>query len=139
MLIGYLVKQVQAEFKVKMDGVLSRYDLTASSYAALFHLEAGERDEMSNADLAREAWVTPQTMHRISTRLAEDGFIEEASREGRAVKYRITEEGLEKFQAADDEVKRLEAAMLAGLDEGDVEKLREGLRVCMVNLEGFDA
>lgn len=65
-----------------MDAALSDVDLTASQYAALANLE--EVPGLSNAELARRSFVTPQTMVRIVAALEEDGLVERAPRSGNA-------------------------------------------------------
>ncbi|MCB0010217.1 MAG: MarR family transcriptional regulator, partial [Anaerolineales bacterium] len=71
--IGYLIKRAQHALRLTIDNALAALGLTLPQYIALVHIqnEAG----ISNAELARRAFVTPQTMHRVVTGLAERGLL----------------------------------------------------------------
>ena len=61
--IGYLIKRIQHETQKSMDVALRKLKLTTSQYSALNQLE--ENPGLSNADLARKSFLTPQTMNQI--------------------------------------------------------------------------
>jgi len=61
--LGYLIKEVQQELRKKMDKSLSEIELTTPQYAVLVFLK--ENPGISNAELARRSFVTPQTMNLI--------------------------------------------------------------------------
>jgi DNA-binding MarR family transcriptional regulator len=79
---GYLLKHVQADLRTRMDAALGDVGLTASQYAALANLE--EAPGLSNAELARRSFVTPQTMVRIVTALEQRGLVVRTPRPGNA-------------------------------------------------------
>ena len=60
---GYLIKRAQVVLHDAMTGALAPHELTVPQFAALTAL--GEEPGLSNADLARRAFVTPQTMHAV--------------------------------------------------------------------------
>jgi DNA-binding MarR family transcriptional regulator len=71
--IGFALKQAQQALRTHLDAGLREIGLTTPQYAVLAFLsvEAGA----SNAELARRAFVTPQTMQAILVALERSGFI----------------------------------------------------------------
>jgi DNA-binding MarR family transcriptional regulator len=60
--LGYALKRAQHALRVSMDEVLRPLGLTTPQYAVLCAIEADPG--ISNASLARAAFVTAQTMRR---------------------------------------------------------------------------
>lgn len=60
---GYTIKQVQQQIHTQMEDVLRPLDLNISQYNVLKNLEATEF--VTGAELARKAFITPQTMHTM--------------------------------------------------------------------------
>src|SRR5258708_11954405 len=60
---GYLLKRAQATLNAAMAGVLREHGATLAQYAVLTALD--EEPGLSNAGLARRAFVTPQTMNQV--------------------------------------------------------------------------
>lgn len=56
-----------------MDAALARHQLTTPQYAALSAMNTDVR--LSNADLARQSFVTPQTMKQNLRSLRTSGFV----------------------------------------------------------------
>src|ERR1700688_4450178 len=71
--IGFALKQAQQALRTRLDSGLREIGLTTPQYAVLAFLkvEAG----VSNAALARRAFVTPQTMQEILVALERAGLI----------------------------------------------------------------
>src|ERR1700735_133715 len=61
--VGYLIKRAQMVLHDAMAGALAAHNLTVTQFAVLTALE--EEPGLSNADLARRAFVTPQSMHAV--------------------------------------------------------------------------
>ena len=70
--IGYLVKHAQAVLHLRMEEALRPLGLSVSQYACL-HLLAG-RPGISAAELARDAFVTRQSMNALLQTLVERGL-----------------------------------------------------------------
>ena len=60
---GYLLKRAQAALHAGMAGALREHGATLAQYAVLTALD--EEPGLSNAGLARRAFVTPQTMNQV--------------------------------------------------------------------------
>jgi DNA-binding MarR family transcriptional regulator len=132
----YLVKQVELAVRSHLDNLLRPAGLTALQYTALTVLE--RHPDMSAAQLARNSFVTAQSMADMINALEGRGLIErhrdQADR--RRLVVALTAAGRELLDVYRDQVAALEMRMLAGLDSGETSRLRHSLHVCHANLAG---
>ena len=130
----YLVKQVELAVRSHLDNLLRPAGLTALQYTALTVLE--RHPDMSAAQLARNSFVTAQSMADMITALQGRGLIErhrdQADR--RRLVVALTTEGRELLDDYRDQVATLEKRMLAGLGSGETSQLRRCLHACHANL-----
>lgn len=132
--LGYVLKQVQHALRREMDEQLDDVDLTTPQYAAL---TAVERDSgLSNAELARRCFVTPQTMHRIVERLEDRELLERTPDpdHGRIQQIRLTDAGRERLADAHQIVDAIEERMTRPLEDDEVEQARDLLERCREGL-----
>jgi DNA-binding MarR family transcriptional regulator len=135
-MLMYLVKQVELAVRSHLDELLRPAGLTALQYTALTVLE--RHPDLSSAQLARNSFVTAQSMADMITILQGRGLIErhrdQADR--RRLVVALTADGralLDRYRA---QVAGLEAQMLAGLGAREVASLRRVLHACHANLAG---
>ena len=130
----YLVKQVELAVRSHLDNLLRPAGLTALQYTALTVLE--RRPDMSAAQLARNSFVTAQSMADMITALEGRGLIErhrdQADR--RRLVVALTTAGRELLDDYRDQVAALEKRMLAALGRGETSQLRHCLHACHANL-----
>jgi len=130
----YLVKQVELAVRSHLDNLLRPGGLTAAQYTALTVLE--RHPDLSSAQLARNSFVTAQSMADMITALEGRGLIErhrdQADR--RRLVVALTAAGRELLDLHRNEVAALETRMLAGLGGDEVADLRHCLHVCHANL-----
>ena len=130
----YLVKQVELAVRSHLDNLLRPAGLTALQYTALTVLE--RHPDMSAAQLARNSFVTAQSMADMITALEGRGLIErhrdQADR--RRLVVALTTAGRELLDDYRDQVATLEKRMLAGLGSGETSQLRHCLHACRANL-----
>lgn len=130
----YLVKQVELAVRSHLDSLLRPAGLTALQYTALTVLE--RHPDMSAAQLARNSFVTAQSMADMINALEGRGLIErhrdQADR--RRLVVALTAAGRELLDVYRDQVTALEQRMLLGLGGGQVSQLRHSLHVCHANL-----
>jgi DNA-binding MarR family transcriptional regulator len=130
----YLVKQVELAVRSHLDNLLRPAGLTALQYTALTVLE--RHCDMSAAQLARNSFVTAQSMADMITALEGRGLIErhrdQADR--RRLVVALTTAGRELLDDYRNEVATLENRMLAGLGTDETSQLRHSLRACHANL-----
>lgn len=130
----YLVKQVELAVRSHLDNLLRPAGLTALQYTALTVLE--RHPDTSAAQLARNSFVTAQSMADMITALEGRGLIErhrdQADR--RRLVVALTTAGRELLDDYRDQVATLEKRMLAGLGSGETSQLRRCLHACHANL-----
>ena len=92
-LIGYRLKEVQSLLRSRMEETLRPLGITVAQYVCLEILKS--TPGASNAELARQAFVTRQTMNTLLRGLQERGLIERATHatKGRALPTMLTPQG----------------------------------------------
>jgi len=137
--VGYELKRAQHALRRRMDDALRSVGLTTPQYAALALLEADPG--LSNAELARRAFVTPQTMNAIVVSLEAAGLVERRPHptHGRILRGYPTEAGRETLGRAHGLVLEIEGRMLAPLDMAARTALLDALRRCADALEDGSA
>lgn len=131
---GYAVKRTQHALRMRMDDVLRPLQLTTPQYAVLCAVEA--EAGMSNARLARAAFVTPQTMHGLLTNLEKAEMIvrDADPGHGRILRTRLTDRGRSALARAHRAVGEVEAVMADSLGSADSARLTDALTRCADDL-----
>ncbi|MEU6412935.1 MarR family transcriptional regulator [Microbispora sp. NPDC046933] len=135
-LVGYQLKRVQAALRSAMDATLRRHDLTTPQYVCLELLD--QRPGLSNAELARGAFVTRQSMNVLLRNLEDAGLVERpaSAPQGRALPTTLTAEGRARLVAARGDVLEIEQRMTAHLDVEQADLLLGHLERMTDALEG---
>lgn len=133
--VGYLLKRAQRALRSRIGEALADLDLTAPQYAVLANLE--QRPGMSNAELARRSFVTPQTMIRIVTGLEDRGLVIRAPRPDnrRVLKASLTRRGSELVELAELAAAPVERLIGMGLSDEEVGALAQHLAELAARLE----
>lgn len=130
----YAVKQVELAARSHMDELLKPAGVTALQYTALTVLR--RRDGLSSAQLARNSFVTAQSMADMVTALERRGLIarrrDPANR--RVLLISLTDTGRELLAAYDQAVDALEERMLSGLRRHERRELEDYLNRCRAAL-----
>jgi DNA-binding MarR family transcriptional regulator len=113
--LGYLIKEVQQDIRKKMDKCLQSINLTTPQYSVLAELQ--EFSGLSNADLSRKSFVTPQTMNLIVQKLEERKLINrtDSKTHGKIMNTEITSEGIELLTKAHKIVIDVQQGIFGGL------------------------
>jgi DNA-binding MarR family transcriptional regulator len=117
-----------------MDAALAAHDLTMAQYAVLYHL--AHEPDLTNAELARRAFVTPQTMIRVLAALVNGGYVQ---RHDDPVSQRrqlctLTQKGRQRSEVTDTIASDIDRQMVDGLTPEEVSVLRALLMRCIANL-----
>ncbi|MBJ3777361.1 MarR family winged helix-turn-helix transcriptional regulator [Acuticoccus mangrovi] len=114
-LLGYRLKLAQHALHRRMEEALRPLGLSPAQYAVLAELNA--RPDQTNADLAERAFITPQSMQGVLTKLEGSGLVErrQDARHGRRQLARLTGEGRLKAEAANAAVMRVEDLLEAAV------------------------
>ena len=117
--LGYLLRQAAGAFRHRADRVLADLDVTSPQFAVMTMLAA--YPGISNADIARLALLTPQTVSVIIANLERAGTIHRVphSVHGRILRIELTEEGEGLLGACRERVEGLERGLAEGLSEAE--------------------
>jgi DNA-binding MarR family transcriptional regulator len=133
----YMVGRVNQGIRRELRTRLSEWGLSVQEYTTMSILDA--RPELSNAQLARRALVTPQSMIEILSKLEDRELVARVvdPAHGRILRARLTPSGKSILRAADPTVKALQSHLLEGVSAADQERVREALRQAMERLSGI--
>jgi DNA-binding MarR family transcriptional regulator len=128
--VGYLLKHAQHALRAEMDRSLESHGLTTPQYVVLASLES--YPGISNAELARRSFVTPQTMVRIVAGLTKRGLVarKKSPTHGRILPADLTAKGLRKVRAGHNSATEVESRMLAPLSQDERRTLARLLEEC---------
>lgn len=134
--IGYILKITQHRLRQRLEAELAGTGVSAAQNAVL--LAIADNPQISNASLARAAFVTPQSMQGMLVTLERDGFIVRTPHpeHGRIIMTELTEKGKAAAQAGMIAAETVERQMLAGLTGDEAKLLGDFLRRCADALEG---
>jgi len=132
--VGYALKRAAAALRTAMDAALRPLELTVPQYACLELL--GQRPRLSNADLARGAFVTRQSMHGVLLGLRDRGLLTRptVAAHGRALPTLLTPTGRKQLARASAVVRAVEQQMLTALPPARQHRLHDDLAGCAAAL-----
>ncbi|MGA9524034.1 MAG: MarR family transcriptional regulator [Myxococcaceae bacterium] len=118
-----------------MDEALAAKGLTTPQYAVLSALE--REPGISNAELARRSFVTPQTMIRIVDNLESLRLIARKPHptHGKVLMANLTPEGARLVKSCHSTVEAVETRMLRGLKASERSTLQSLLERCAAAIE----
>jgi DNA-binding MarR family transcriptional regulator len=115
--LGYLLRQAASAYRNRMEQALTDLDLTPPQFSVMTMLAA--YPGRSNADLARLALLTPQTMSVIVANLAKAGLVQRKPHDvhGRIQQIELTDRAVALLARAKRRVYALERELREGLPE----------------------
>jgi DNA-binding MarR family transcriptional regulator len=125
--IGYLLRQAGAAHRLRMERALADVNVTPPQFMVLTMLVA--YPGLSNADVARLAMLTPQTVSVIVANLLRTGAIARRPHavHGRIQHIDVTDQGKALLKQCRSRVKSIEQEMLAGFDADEETVIRRWL------------
>ncbi|CAO3426624.1 MarR family winged helix-turn-helix transcriptional regulator [Azospirillum endophyticum] len=125
--LGYLLRQAAGAYRHRMDRALADLDVTSPQFAVMTMLNA--YPGISNADIARLAMLTPQTVSVIVANLERAGTIRRLphSVHGRILQIELTPSGLSLLRRCRERVQALEREVSEPLSEADEAVVRRWL------------
>jgi DNA-binding MarR family transcriptional regulator len=135
--ISHKLKVVEHELCQRIEAELAKLGLTYPQYAALSYLE--EKTMATNAELARNSAVTPQTMNKITQNLERDGFITRLKNSEHGLKqdFRMKPKAERILCDAHALVNEIELKTASRISKKDIKKLEQLLDKCLQNLNSF--
>jgi DNA-binding MarR family transcriptional regulator len=125
--ISYVISRVERTVRAAINDRVKPYGLTTLQYTTLSIL--GARDGLSNAQLARRTYVTPQAMSEVIAALETKGLIRRKPHPSHRRIYpaTLTARGREVLAICDRTVDELEREMLQDLSPEERASLSAGL------------
>ena len=127
---SYVVARLERAIRHEVNKRVKRYGLTTLQYATLSILGSrGSRAGLSNSQLARRAYMTPQSMSEVLQALERKGLVERNPHpnHSRVFPAALTNEGRRVLRACDEVVDGFEREMFADLTPKQEESLRQSL------------
>jgi DNA-binding MarR family transcriptional regulator len=133
--IGYNLKITQHRLRQRLDAELAQLGITAAQNAVLLAVAGNTR--ISNAELARAAFVTPQTMQAILVNLERAGLIVRSPhpQHGRVIMTELTTAGKRAVADGAKAADAVERRMLSRLSTEEARLLCELLKRCAAALD----
>ncbi|WP_211596753.1 MarR family transcriptional regulator [Phreatobacter stygius] len=125
--LGYLLRQANAAHRLRMERALGELDATLPQFLVLTML--GAYPGLSNADLARLAMLTPQTLSVIVANLERAGAITRKAHavHGRIQELSLSDAGKDLLARCRLRVQDTEQRLSEGLSEADERIIRRWL------------
>ena len=125
--ISYVIARLERAVRAAINERVSPYGLTTLQYTTLSVL--GRRGGLSNAQLARRSYMTPQSMSEVIEALEKKGLIkrDQHPNHRRVFPATLTATGLKVLEACDEAVGTMEEDMLRELDQDERDALYHGL------------
>ena len=132
----YLVGRIDRVIRRHIDDVVKARGLSVNQYTTLSVLD--RRSGLSNAQLARRALVSPQSMNEVLVSLEHRGLVRRRAHpeHGRIRQARLTAKGRKLLAACDAEVHQVEARMVSELTARERQALRRALLHSIHSLHG---
>ena len=128
--ISYVIARLERAVRKEIGRLVGPRGLSVAQYTTLSILRS--RTGLSNAQLARRLWVTPQSMNEVISALERGGLIERVPDVGnrRILRTALTEHGRETLEACDADILAMEEQMLLGVSPEVQDQLVEALEGC---------
>lgn len=125
--ISYVVARLERAVRRGIDARVGPHGLTTGQYTALSVLAENER--LSNAQLARRSYMTPQSAGEVVAALEGKGFVRRTAdpAHGRILRVQVTAAGRRVLVRCDAAVAEMEEQMLRDLSPRQRTALRGGL------------
>ena len=130
----YIIGRVNQGVRRQMQAALAQWGLSVQEFTTLSVLSA--RPGLSNAQLARRALVTPQSMIEILARLESRGLVEREvdPAHKRILRAQLTKSGIRLTAEAEPEIDAIQDRMLVSLSASERRVVTRSMRTAMENL-----
>ena len=135
--VSYVIARLERAVRHGINERVRPYGLTTLQYTTLSVLGA-RRGGLSNAQLARRSFMTPQAMGEVIEALERAGFVKRNRHPNhrRVFPATMTAKGRRVLSACDDSVGEMEEEMMRDLSPSERAALLEALKSCVRSLQG---
>jgi DNA-binding MarR family transcriptional regulator len=132
--VSYVVARLERAVRREIGRLIGPRGLSVAQYTTLSILRS--RSGLSNAQLARRLWVTPQSMNEVISALERMGLIHRVPdvNNRRILRTALTPLGRETLAACDADILKMEERMLGDMSDEGHEQLIAHLEYCIGRL-----
>lgn len=132
----YVIGRLDRVVRSAIAGALREQGLSVGQYTVLSVL--GHRGSLSNAQLARRSYVSPQSMNEVLLTLENRGFVTRVDdpNHGRIRQTALTDKGCQALSACDQLVAQVETDMTTTLTAAERSTLQHLMVECVHGLHG---
>lgn len=132
--ISFKISQLQFEMSRQLENKLRDLNLTLAQYSTLSVLE--DQKNLTNADLARSCFVTPQTMNKTLNNLEKLGYVRKGDDplHKKKINYSLTVRAEKLICKAHVLVNETEQTMVKGFAKSKIDQTLNLLDVCLENI-----
>jgi DNA-binding MarR family transcriptional regulator len=132
--LSYVIARLDRAIRRGIEERLAPHGLSVPQYTTMSVLR--NRPGLSNAQLARRSFVTPQSMNEVIASLEQAGLVKRTTdREHRRIlRARLTPRGRRLYERIDGEIAELEEQMLAELSERERKQFTDAALSCVHSL-----
>lgn len=129
--LSYVIARLDRAVRRHIEEALEPVDLTVPQFTALSVLV--RRAGLSNAQLARRAYITPQSMNEVILQLERKGLLkrEPDSAHRRILRATVTPKGRKLIVRCETAVAEMEERMLEALDDDRRDQIIHDLAACV--------
>jgi DNA-binding MarR family transcriptional regulator len=129
--LSYVIARLDRAIRRGIEDVLAPHSLTVPQYTTMSVLR--NRPGLSNAQLARRSFVTPQSMNEVIASLEAAGLVKRDAdpTHRRILRARLTTRGRKLYERIDVEIGELEERMLAELSERERQRFTAAAVSCV--------
>jgi DNA-binding MarR family transcriptional regulator len=135
--ISYIVARLERAVRREIGRLVGPRGLSVAQYTTLSIMRS--RNGLSNAQLARRLWVTPQSMNEVISALERMGLIERVPDAGnrRILRTALTPVGRETLAACDADILAMERRMLGDMGDDEHDQLVATLETCVLRMDSM--
>ena len=129
--LSYVIARLDRALRRTIEECLEPYALTVPQFTALSVLL--RRSGLSNAQLARRSYITPQSMHDVVLELERKGLVKRTPDPAhrKILRTILTRKGREVIERCEAAVSEMEKRMLSEFEPGARERLVHELAICV--------
>jgi DNA-binding MarR family transcriptional regulator len=120
-MVGLGLKRAQHELRLAINAELAALDTNISQINVLREIKL--HPGVSSADLARLAFLTPQTLGQMVIQMQERGLVERRPGDGRKIRHYLTKRGGRLLEAGMEKARDVDTRVLREFDDGELASL----------------
>jgi len=124
--VGLALKRAQHELRLAINAELEPFGTNISQLNVLYMVK--QYPGVSSAELARVAFLTPQTLGQQVIQMQERGLVQRSPGEGRRIRHKLTKAGEQLLVAGMEKVRAVDTKVLQDFDDRGLASLLDAFQ-----------